>query len=348
MARAIQVNITRATVVRFVAAVVVVWLWLRLWQWVLLLIAAVFLAVGLDPFVSWLEARRVRRSYGAPLVVLAIALLLSAFLYFAGAELVAQGRLLGSRLTDVQREITRQVPAGVLELLPGAGGGQESSPQTGTYVARFGRALMNGLLSIAVALVLTVYLLLDGRRTYDWLVAFFARDKRPRVRLTAVEARKAVIGYVRGNVLTSAIAAIATYIVLLVLKVPAAMLLALLAGLFNFIPVVGIFLSAFPAVLLALTVSSTAALAVAAFYVVYNAFENYYIAPKVYGNELRLSDLAVILAFAVGAELGGVVGALIALPIAAMYPTIENIWLADRLGPEVAQDHRRIEDSEPH
>ncbi len=56
----------------------------------------------------------------------------------------------------------------------------------------------------------------------------------------------------------------------------------------------------------------------------------------------------MILAFAIGGELGGVIGALVALPIAAMYPTIEKIWLADRLAPEVVADHRRIERSEEH
>jgi predicted PurR-regulated permease PerM len=80
----------------------------------------------------------------------------------------------------------------------------------------------------------------------------------------------------------------------------------------------------------------------------YNAVETYYISPKVYGNQLRLSSLAVILAFAIGAELGGVIGALVALPIAAMYPTIETIWLADRLAPEVTADHRRIEHTKEH
>ena len=101
-------------------------------------------------------------------------------------------------------------------------------------------------------------------------------------------------------------------------------------------------------VLLALTVSTWTAGATVMDNAAYNAVETYYISPKVYGHALRLSSLAVILAFAVGAELGGVIGALVALPIAAMYPTIENLWLAERLAPEVAADHRRIEDTKEH
>lgn len=61
---------------------------------------------------------------------------------------------------------------------------------------------------------------------------------------------------------------------------------------------------------------------------------------------LRVSGLAVIEAFAIGAELGGVMGALLAPPVAAMYPSIESLWLVDGLGPDVAADHRRVEGEE--
>ena len=85
------------------------------------------------------------------------------------------------------------------------------------------------------------------------------------------------------------------------------------------------------------------ALGVAVFFVLYNLVENYYIAPKVYGRELRLSDLAVVAAFLVGAELGGVLGALISLPLAAMYPAIEQIWFTGPNLADTALAHQRIE-----
>jgi predicted PurR-regulated permease PerM len=340
-----RIDLAGRTIVKVLFAAVLVWLWLRLWQWLLLFVVAAFLAIGLDPVVSWLEARRIRRAYGAPLVVLVIAGALFAFVYLAGAELVAQTRLLGGRIAEVQKELTGRIPPFLTNMLPAAGG--EGSPLS-DYATRFGRALVSGLLSLGVALILTVYLLLDGRRTYEWLVAFAPRELRPRVRQTAIEGRTAVLAYVRGNALTSLIAAICAYVFLLALNVPAPLLLALLTGIFDFIPVLGVFLTAIPMVLLALTVSTWVAVATAIFNVAYNAVETYYITPKVYGSQLKLSSLAVILGFAVGAELGGVVGALISLPIVALYPTIESIWLADRLSPEVIADHRRIEQTEEH
>ena len=329
-----------ASFLRLLAIVAAVWLWLRLWQWLLLFVVAVCLAVALDPAVEWLARRRIRRAVGAPALVLLITVLVALFVYVAGASLVEQGRFLGGHINDLQRELTRRLPASIVNLLPRP---QAVDPRLSTYAARLGSALINAAISFAIALVVTVYLLLDGRRTYAWLAAFAPASQRERVDRTARAARAILIAYVRGNVITSVLCAIVTWIALAALKVPAALLLAVLAGVCDFIPVVGFFISGVPTVLLALTVSPLTAIGATIFYVAYNTVENYYISPKVYGRELSLSDLAVIAVFAVGAELGGVLGALIALPLAALYPVIEEIWLADRLGEDVAAAHRRIE-----
>jgi predicted PurR-regulated permease PerM len=128
------------------------------------------------------------------------------------------------------------------------------------------------------------------------------------------------------------------------MQVPASLLLALLAGILDFVPVVGFLLSAAPAVLLGLTVSPAVGGGVALFYLAYNAVENYYIQPKVYGREMKLSDLAVITAFLVGGVLGGVLGALIALPLAAVYVDVERIWFDGPSDTDTADEHRRLQE----
>ena len=340
-----RVDVTFATFFRLLAVVALAWIWLRLWRWFLLFVVAVFLAVALDPIVAWLDARRIRRPVGSFLVVLLLAGACGAFLYFAGAELKTQAGMLGSRMQDAQRQIEGRMPDALKGMLQPEGSKQ--SPVSG-YVMTLGRALLSGFVSIGIGLILTVYLLLDGRRTYEWFVAFAPPRRRPRIHQSADAAREAIFGYVRGNVATSTIATVFTYVVLLLLKVPGALLLAILAGILNFIPVVGMILSIVPAFLLALSVSLTTAFTVAAIYLGYNAVENYYIQPRVYGRAMRLSSLAVLAAFAAGAELAGVVGALIALPIAAMYPPLEKIWLRDRLSPAAVGDHERIEKTDEH
>jgi len=145
-----------------------------------------------------------------------------------------------------------------------------------------------------------------------------------------------------GNVLTSIFAACVVLVGLTALHVPAALVLALLAGVFDFVPVLGFILSGLPAVMLAATVSTTTVVLVIVLYVSYHFVENYFIAPRVYGGELEMSNPAVLLAFAVGAELGGVIGALLALPIAATYPAIERIWLREYFGDETVTKHERL------
>ena len=126
---------------------------------------------------------------------------------------------------------------------------------------------------------------------------------------------------------------------LALLGVPAALLLAVLAGVFDLVPIVGFFLSAAPAVLLGALVSPAVAFAVAGLYVLYNTIENYYITPKVYGHELELSDLAVVGVFLVGAELGGVFGALVWLPLSP-FTLHEDAWLT-HAGKRRLADRRR-------
>ena len=340
-----RVDVTFATFFRLLAVVALAWIWLRLWTWFLLFVVAAFLAVALDPVVAWLDARRIRRPFGSFLVVLVLAGAVGALVYFGSTSLKDEAGMLGARMQSAQQRLEGRMPPFVKGMLPSDGSG--GSPISG-YATRLGRALLSGVISVGIGLIITVYLLLDGRRTYEWLVAFAPRARRPRIHRSADAARQAIFGYARGNVATSVIATIFTYIVLLLLKVPGAMLLALLAGILNFIPVVGMILSIVPAFLLALTVSPSTALAVAGIYLAYNAVENYYIQPRVYGHAMRLSSLAVLAAFAVGAELAGVVGALIALPIAAMYPPLEKIWLRERLDADAVADHERIERTDEH
>jgi predicted PurR-regulated permease PerM len=291
--------------------------------------------------VQWLETRGMRRTFGALLIMALLVLLLAGFIAASGASIAEQTRVLGSRVGEFRDAVMTRIPAQVQQA------GSAIAP-SGESLKRAAQAFAGGIGSIVLALVLTLYLLLDGRRTFEWLVAFAPAAQRPRVRETAACARVVVAAYVRGNVITSVICAISTWIALAAMQVPAAFVLALLAGLLDFVPVIGFILSAAPAVLLGFAVSPMVAFGVALFYILYNVFENYYLQPKVYGRELRLSDLAVIVTFLAGAELGGVLGALIALPLAGLYPVVERIWFDRPDQTDTADEHRRVQAQPEH
>jgi len=135
---------------------------------------------------------------------------------------------------------------------------------------------------------------------------------------------EAVFHYVAGNLITSLFAAAFVFVSLTLLNVPAAFLLAVLAGVCDFVPILGFFVALTPAVLLALTISPGTALAVVGLYGLCHAIENYAIVPKVCGHHLKLSGVAVLLGLGIGAALGGIIGALLALPVVSAYPIVER------------------------
>jgi predicted PurR-regulated permease PerM len=335
------VAISSGTFLRAAVAAALVWAWLRLWQWVLIAFIGVAVAVATDPAVRWLERRGMRRPFAAPLLVLGGTCALLAFLVLSAASMRHDARVIEARFTEFHRAVVGTLPPLLQEAV------RSFAPTADAFVD-VGRTFVGGAAGLGVVLVLAVYFLLDGRRTYHWLAAYAPARSRDKVHETADGAAAAIAAYARGNLITSALSAAATWIVLLVLGVPAALLLAVLAGVCNLLPVVGILLSAGPAILLALTVSPTAAVAVAGFFLLYNVVENYYIQPKVYGTAMELSALAVIGAFLVGAELGGVLGALVALPLAATYPVVERVWFRDTARGDLPREHQRIESQPEH
>jgi predicted PurR-regulated permease PerM len=331
------------TILRILFAAALVWAFLHLLDLITVVVVAVILAVTLHPIVTAGERRGVRRGVGALLIAAVVFAALGAAIAFVVPAFDAQVQTLGTRLGTAVDALRSKLPAPFDALLGTSAGSSPPVAQVAQHVVSFGQRLMADVVMAVFAFVLSLYLLVEGRRTYRWLLAYVPCRNRARADLTACEAQRLVTAYVVGNLITSLFAAVFAYAVLAFLHVPAAFVLALLAGVLDLIPVLGFLAFVVTAVIVAASVSATAALVVLAAYSAYHAFENYYLVPRVYGQQLRLSMLAVLLAFSVGAELWGVVGALIALPIAAAYPAVERIWLREYLAAETVEDHTRLE-----
>jgi predicted PurR-regulated permease PerM len=192
-----------------------------------------------------------------------------------------------------------------------------------------GLSVVNFIADALIVLVFTVYLLLDGNRIYRWTVRYVPQRYRRKLDRTIPEVSRVVSGYAAGQLMTSAMFGLFAFVVLASLGVPQPLFLAILAAFGDAIPIVGVTAVTIPTVLLALTVSPTAAIIVLVAYLIYQQIENYVVVPRVYKTTLNISSFAVLLAVLVGSALLGIVGALLALPIAAAIPVIEDIWLED-------------------
>jgi predicted PurR-regulated permease PerM len=129
--------------------------------------------------------------------------------------------------------------------------------------------------------------------------------------------------------------AIFTFVLLTFLDVPSALVLALIAAVGDAIPQVGVFLATIPAVLLALTVSLETAVIVLIAYAVYQQIENYVTSPRIFSQTLELRPLVTLIAILIGGKLLGIVGVLLALPVAAAIPAVMEIWLEEETAAEV-------------
>jgi|GEM_PF-335002 len=343
----IHVHIPSATIVKVLLAAFAVWAAIRLWPEFVLILVALLIAIALQPLVARLERGRLSRSLiiglmGTALVVIGV--LLVSFVFTSLADEVAR---LVRDFPSFRQRVEARLPDRYPSVKKAAGDffGLLSSPDVAAQSKRaldWGTTAVSGGMAVFFTLILTLYFLLDGRRLYAWLLAYVPRRHREKMAITVQEVSAVVCAYVRGQVITSALFSCYVAIVLSVLRVPAAVPLAMMAGFCDVIPVVGIIIATVPATLLALTVSPMAALAVLCLYVVYHLVEAYFIVPKVYGHRLRLSTLAVLLALVAGSTLAGLIGAVLILPVVAAYPIVERIWLARYLSHEVIKDHSAL------
>jgi predicted PurR-regulated permease PerM len=347
----IHLHLPTRTVVKVLATALLVWAALQLWPEFVFVVIALLLAVALHPMVVSFERRGVPRGLvvAALAVVMVAAAVSLALLVFTSLSQQMSALLqdfpgfrerLEARLPQAYPTVKRLVAA--IFALP-------SSPEVAAQLRRpitLGTVAVSGVVSAVFTLIVTLYLLLDGKRLYAWLIAYVPRANRDRMAQTADEVSQVVYAYVRGQIITSVLFGAYALIVLHVARVPAALPLAVLAALCDVIPMVGIILATLPAVLLALSVSPATAAIVLILYVGYHLLEAYLIVPRVYGQRLRLSTLAVLLALMAGTTLQGLIGAVLVLPLVAAYPIIERIWLAGYLGAEVLKDHRALAKSD--
>ena len=168
-----------------------------------------------------------------------------------------------------------------------------------------------------VAVVLAFYLLADRERMLGYLYALLPRRYHVRTARVLLDMETAVGGYVRGQALTSALIAAYVFAVLSLAGTPNALALAVVAALADLVPFVGGVLVLLPTVLATLALGPGPAAAVGVAILLYLWFESQVLVPHVYGHTLRLSPVAVAVALLVGGTLLGIVGALLALPLAA-------------------------------
>jgi predicted PurR-regulated permease PerM len=340
----VELRIPFVTLLKIALAVLLVVVVINLWPVVLMVIVAVLIAVMLDPIPVMLERRGLRRS----ITVLVLALVMFGFVVALFVVVVPSiSAQIGEMKKDwpqVEQRLDRAFPP-MAQLIRSA---RSETMQTPGWVQRSvtaGKFALEGTTTVVLVLVIAMYLLLEGRGALVWLIDFAPRPQRPRIRQTADEIRDVMLAYMRGSVITATICGVYVFVALTVLGVPLALLLGVFAFILDFIPVVGTIVMAAVSSVFALLVSPGRALIVAAAILAYHAVEAYVLIPRIWGSQMRVSTLTVLLGITIGATLQGPIGAVLALPVAAAYPIIERIWLRDRLPSDTVERHEEQQEN---
>jgi predicted PurR-regulated permease PerM len=291
---------------------------------VLILIGlAFFIAAGLDPVVVWLNRHGIRRWAAVLIVILALFALVGGFIAAAIPPVTAQTSALVNELPRYVHQL--QDHSSTLGKLNDK---YHVEQRLSSLLSTKGSALVGGVIgagqivistvsSMLLVGVMTIYFLVGMPQTKLFLYHLIPRSRRTRAVLIGDEIFTKVGGYVLGNVITSFIAGAGTFLWMLALGIPYPALLGLLIFLLDLIPVIGSTVGGAIVTLVALTVSLPVAIATLVFYCAYRLAEDYLLVPRIIGHTVKVPALGGMVAIVLGGVVMGIIGALIALPVAA-------------------------------
>lgn len=295
-----------------------------------MIFVAFIIAAAVDGPVDWLVQKGVRRMLATAIVYAAVVSIFALALYLIVPTLAQQVGILAVNLPAYLAKLGANVQ--ILQEKIGADAlqnilGKTSEQLSGAASNIFGAAIniFGGIFSFIVIIVISVYLVANDKALKDFILGITANSQQEYV-LNLVERIQNKLGaWLRGQLILMAIIGVLIYIGLTILGVKYALTLALLAGLLEIIPYLGPVLAAIPAAALAFMQSPILGGLTLLLFFVAQELENYLIVPQIMKRVVGLNPLVIIISMIIGAQLAGILGIAVAVPIAA---TI-SVFLSD-------------------
>jgi predicted PurR-regulated permease PerM len=338
-----RIEVAPKTILLLFGLVAAVWALFQLTTVLTVVTVALVMVGTLDPLVSWLERHGLRRGRALVLVFVAAGLIVAAIVMLMIPPLIDQ---LMTLIANAPKEREHLV-----KLLDGYGGMKPFVQALNDLpLEDFGKHAAAGLLTFSTKLLfvfgyglstlfLAIYLLADPLRSKGLLYAVVPRQHHVKLAKILLELKVIVGGYMRGQLITSLSIAVFVLIVLLVAGADNALAIALFAGLTDIIPFVGGYVASTPVVVAVSPHGTVAIVITIALMVLYQEFESRILVPRVYGRVLRLPPAIVVVALLIGGTLAGILGALLALPIAAGLQMLLRELRVDLPGEADAHEH---------
>jgi predicted PurR-regulated permease PerM len=340
VARTLRIEIAPWTMFSVMLIIAGLWFFIRL-----VLVGALMIAGTLSPAVDRLERRGIRRDVGIAIVFSLMFVTTGLLFVLTVPELLNQVKSV-INIEPVMRERLAQwlacspLTASLAEALRNVHYDELFKSSAGSMLTFFTLAV-EGIAYGVGAIFLALYMMLDRDRLRGALFAVVPRTHHIRLSRILVNLNTIVGGYIRGQAITCALMAAFMFILLSACGIPNALVIAVFGGLADVLPYIGIFITMAPAVAAALPFGVVITVVVFLLMLAYEEFESRLLVPVVYGRAMRLPSSMVLLSLIAGATLFGIIGALLALPIAA---TI--LMLIDTLRVELPGETEQTADTE--
>ena len=319
--RVIRFEPSPGTIITLLLLIAGLWLLNRLLPVVLVLVAALVIVGTISPAVRWLEERRMHRGVGIAIVFTALTVVAVLILTLTIPALLTQVTdlldqepvlraqlaewLAGFRLTSPLAELLRKVQPGDLERI------------VASNVYEYSSRAIEIFAYILSSLFLALYITIDRDRLRGSLYLVVPRSLHIRLSRVMLNLETIVGGYIRGQLITCSFMAIFVFILLKAFDVTNALAISVFAGVADVLPYIGPLFSVGAAVAAALAQGPTVVIIVLVLMLAYEEFESRVIIPRIYGRTLRLPSSVILFALLAGSVLSGIVGALLALPVAS-------------------------------
>ena len=328
--------------------------------WILI---AAFFAVALHPAVNWVERRAAfgKRWLATLMVFLVAVVLIGGLATLFIVPLIREGSRVIAEFPQIIEDARsgRGPVGGLIERYNLLEYAQNNADRFREYASGLGaptisllRGAATSVAGIVTIFVLAYLMVLEAPKIVHGFLALFDEQRAERIRRVGHDCAKTITGYITGNLLISVICGSLTYAVLAILGVPYAGLIALFVGLADLIPLVGATLGAVVATLAAFVESTTAGIVVIIFFVLYQQLENHLLQPLIFARTVKVNPLTVLIAILIAVELAGILGALLAIPVAGILQIIaRDIWDTRRgrlkAEPTVGEERAPVDGGDP-
>lgn len=290
---------------------------------------AFILAAAIEPLLKFLQKYKLPKSVSLAITYIFALIILGLMAFIVFPPLIQQVELFVRNLPDLTSKAVQVVA-----------GNNVNESEVQQYMQRgldfiFGRAeqisnsvlqvginVISGVATVITIVVISFYLVAQKNQLYDGLIYLMPKKNYEQVRVILPKVERKLGLWLRGQLILGVLIGFLTWVGLTILQIEYALPLAIIAGILELVPLIGPILAAIPSIIIGLTVSPALAVAVTIMYIVVQQLESNLIVPKVMERAVGLNPLLIIIALLAGGTLMGIMGAIIAVPVAVVIASI--------------------------